>query len=847
MRLVLMIVFIITLIFLVFGQSQEMVLTDSLYRLYHLTGDHQSIQLTDTPFSATYYSATLENDLVGYKDFTPVPDHNDGFLQNLYLYRSTFRQIILLEQQADQVGLPAFSANYIAYFKNKTLRIIDRQTLNPVIDCPINEFANVIAFEPGQEDYLAWTNYHGQAVIYNWLTREEKIMVLPSQREGYQVIWSPQGDYILIPTVDGSLVLMSTRSLAQPKLIQGSSAYWTEPDCFQYLQIIYNQEMQPVKSLLMEYKLAEARSRILQEFQFPVIHKIEALPGRRLLMYDGNHQAYIQTTAISNRLDRIDLSVSNPVKIDQPTIQHLNRTTFDENEIRIAEFDSIYFNQVYDTNPSKPNIGPGCCGAAASIMGLMYYKILPPWPINCYSPYSHVSPYGKYITEIYSLNGVVYDIAYTRQGDVGYGMYGWIYRNSLEDTKGHMRDLLRNHGLNSETDWNPTFEKLREEVEKECPTVVLNLLTTSGHYITSVGYVVDKKIGIYNDPYGNRNLATYLNYQGRMIKYDWPGQNNGYANLNTVPCLIYMRPGIDYCVYNSLRYTTDSLYLPFTIKNTGVKPTLGGAKVNFSFGIDKTTDTLINYYLEVPSMKEMEAIDTIFGIALDSLRFSQRFFIKATLIPDSSKDEILTSNDKILKKFNLKQDQIVPASIFPAPDTTILETTFQIKLKFTSADNLLPDSTHFFFDSKEMTDSCYLTSAYIRCTIHACVAGPHEVSVRLLKSTGYIEKLNWKFYVSSTGITDEHKEITLTDWQAGSIYPNPANQILNVPIRSVDHRILRISVYSIQGRRMMDRTMAINSGQQNLQLTSSNLSSGIYLVKINDNDREIIRKVTVLK
>ncbi|MBP7461191.1 MAG: T9SS type A sorting domain-containing protein, partial [Candidatus Delongbacteria bacterium] len=690
----------------------------------------------------------------------------------------------------------------------------------------------------------------GQVVIYNWQTGQRMQLNTPSGREGYQPIWSPDGSHLLVPTVEGSLALINPAKPSSSTLMPGISPYWTGSDCFRYLEIKYDPEMRPVQSRLMEYRLGQSQSRIIQEYSDPMILKIRPTRNHEMLMIDTDHGCYLESRENPTRLNRVIINPAFVRSISESSLRpSIRKTVHDSNDVFIAEFDSIYFNQVYDINPIKSGIGSGCCGAASSIMGLIYYKVLTPWPTTCNSPYTHVSPYGNYITEIYRLNGVDYNISYNRNGTVGYGMYGWIYRNYLEDTKGHMRNLIRNHGLNSDTDWSPTFEKLIHEVDNRCPTVVLNLLTTSGHYILSVGYVKDKKIGIYNDPYGNRNLESYLNYESsRMVKYDWPGQNNGYANLNTAACLIYMRPGIDYCVYNSLRYTKDSLYIPFTIKNAGVLPTLGGAKVTFSFGFDKTTDTLIRYALEIPHLGEMEAVDTIFGLGLDSLQMTQRMFIKADLVTDSSRDKILTTNDKILKKFNLKQDQIVPVSIFPAPDTTILMTTFQIKLKFVTSDSLLPDSTQFIFDGQDLSDSCYLTSSYIRCTVRNLEFGPHQVSVRLLKQSGYIEKLNWSFTVSATGVEEDDQLESLRTWRLEApIYPNPANHEIFIPIRSNGVRSMVISLYTIQGQKIMEQSMETANGIQHLKLNTDDLASGIYLVRIKDPDRTLIRKVTIIK
>ena len=59
------------------------------------------------------------------------------------------------------------------------------------------------------------------------------------------------------------------------------------------------------------------------------------------------------------------------------------------------------------------------------------------------------------------------------------------------------------------------------------------MLTTSGHYIVTIGYFNSQYTAFFNDPYGNKN-SGYMNYNGHGVYYDWPGYNNGYSNLNTV-------------------------------------------------------------------------------------------------------------------------------------------------------------------------------------------------------------------------------------------------------------------------------------------------------------------------
>jgi hypothetical protein len=175
-------------------------------------------------------------------------------------------------------------------------------------------------------------------------------------------------------------------------------------------------------------------------------------------------------------------------------------------------------------------------------MAINYYNVLGYWDVTCSGPYPHVSHYGRYVSDIYTFNGVTYDIrGKDPNNQWAYGGYGYIIQNNWADTKGHMRDYIINHGLISSVDWSPTWSKLQAELNSGDPFVLLNSLTTAGHYIVTIGYDADRHTAIFNDPYGNKNTPGYPSYDGAGAAYDWPGYNNGFQNLNTVHCFIYCR------------------------------------------------------------------------------------------------------------------------------------------------------------------------------------------------------------------------------------------------------------------------------------------------------------------
>jgi autotransporter-associated beta strand protein len=205
-----------------------------------------------------------------------------------------------------------------------------------------------------------------------------------------------------------------------------------------------------------------------------------------------------------------------------------------------------YVNQVYDTDPDFPG-GGSCCNATATIMAIQYFNRLPPHPITCTQGGTHTSYYGFYITGKYSYNGKVFDTASSAAWGTDlegyYGGFGMFLKDDPGTSLGRSQQLelwITRHGLTSDTDDSATFAKAKTEINSNYPIVVLNSLTTAGHYITCIGYISGQYSLIFNDPYGNKNVS-YPGKAGAGAIYDWPGYDNGYQNLNSVGRYIYAR------------------------------------------------------------------------------------------------------------------------------------------------------------------------------------------------------------------------------------------------------------------------------------------------------------------
>ena len=91
-----------------------------------------------------------------------------------------------------------------------------------------------------------------------------------------------------------------------------------------------------------------------------------------------------------------------------------------------------------------------------------------------------------------------------------------------------------------------------------------------------------------------------------------------------------------------------------------------------------------------------------------------------------------------------------------------------------------------------------------------------------------------------TEFVEEALSISEFDINNFQLFPNPANDVLNIKLNAITNATL--SIYDIQGKLVLDR---IISQEQNLELNVSDLQSGMYFVKLNTATRSIVKKLII--
>ncbi|MCK4662264.1 MAG: T9SS type A sorting domain-containing protein [Bacteroidales bacterium] len=104
----------------------------------------------------------------------------------------------------------------------------------------------------------------------------------------------------------------------------------------------------------------------------------------------------------------------------------------------------------------------------------------------------------------------------------------------------------------------------------------------------------------------------------------------------------------------------------------------------------------------------------------------------------------------------------------------------------------------------------------------------------------YITSIGFLFYASGIPILID--ELNFNN-QSISIFPNPTNEIINIEIKSQKIKLFNAEIYNIQGKLIFMKQYKSNS----INIDISDLSKGIYLLKLKDENGSIIKTKKIVK
>ncbi|NLX20687.1 MAG: hypothetical protein GXY55_03310, partial [Phycisphaerae bacterium] len=522
--------------------------------------DNTLLEIVDAPSSGYAFNWSSDGEWLGFKLLIPTGQDTMP-LQMPMVFHVATQELIPLCPATARAGVPSFAADgRIAFTVDQELRIVNSSG-DTLQTYPLGNYANLAPISPDGTK-VAFNGTDEQIWILDLASGKQKAVT--NQEESYHTpVWSPDSSKVIVHTIFGHLHIIDVENRQLHDLGEGCSPSWAPDSTTILFCKLERIEGMGIRSadLWQSNDDGTAQAKLTDGSGVQPVAARISVDGGKIALVSVNEGLLYQASLAQPEMDAesgkatqgsgyrlgaaseigVDGAFAQKVESAKAIVSAQNATPTEPiTTAQIVVSGSVpYIHQVYDTPDDF--CGGWACNATAAMMAIGYYQILPHWDVTCSTPYSHVSHYGRYISQVYSHNGYTYNIGSADAcGDAGYGGYGYIVRNDWADTRGYMRDYFIQHGLGSSVDWSPTFSKLRSEIDAQHPFVFLVNITSSGHYITAIGYFDNQYTVIFNDPYGNKN-SGYMNYSGTRVCYDWPGYNNGYANLVGVVCYIYAR------------------------------------------------------------------------------------------------------------------------------------------------------------------------------------------------------------------------------------------------------------------------------------------------------------------
>lgn len=757
----------------------------------------------------------------------------DNGLQVPVLYDLKKNEIIHLQAPVSQAGQVSFTRDGVAAWSSgRRLNLSDGRS------CDLPAYANLTPVSPD-----------GKWVVSNddsdqlWLTdigSGKHIRVSPALEEAfYNPQWSPDGKSVLFSSVGGTLWVYSLeRGTAHP-LTEGQSAVWKDSSTILFHRI----EVQEGKAVNADLYACD--------IQKGTIENLTKTPDRFEMdpFWDETKQRIIFHTqkdgsiaALSNtKGESILHTLDTPLSVTYyPPVRSSKGAVY---------YEIPYVNQVYDP-PDWFGAGSAACGGTSAVMCLAYYGTITPWPTTASRPYPHESPYGRYICDkYYTILGYYMDrIGYSR-GNYGWGAFGYITQNNWSDTKGYMAEYAWKNGMaNKPVDWTPTRAEVIQQVDERMPFVLLNSLTSSGHYITTIGYENSSATTlIFNDPYGNKNTPGYPSYDGVLARYDWPGYNNGYQNLNETHCFIYFQSDIpqktDIALEN-LSNICDTLITGSMILNeilisnkgdTLFKPTKVKYKL-YDYGVNNLNIDTVFYTEIIKSMFPNSKMHFKHYLQLPDSLVSDTYLFTVEVPVDSVFGEIRLTNNVYQKKVKVIGYPHVYATA-PEMDATINSTTPVLFAKFRETiDKVNTDSVFLSLNGVNINADCSWNTREIRRIAETPLEpGDYTAEVRVRNLAGFESVYTWTFTLTSTALDPEESHPGAFTLRA---YPNPFNPQGLLQVSLTESANIRLDLFDIRGRHVKTLEDGLHTAGiheihwDGTDMQGHTVTSGVYIARL---------------
>ena len=465
--------------------------------------------------SGRYFTLSPDGTTLGYKQINP-----NGSQQAIVMNINNGKKISLNSAE-ELCGTPDISATgKIAYSSGNYLIFGDSLYLGFHV--------NLIKISPNGK-YIAFADNNEQICIVNTITKETSV-ISEENKAAFYPKWSPESDKLVYSS--GNYIFVYNTLNEETSIIKNASA----PSWFNNDYILFQQNNVNIDKFEFygsDICIAKHDGSIKTQLT-NTANRCEMNPisdGNSIYFHTYNHKQIIKA----------DFSLESGITNETIIIEHPETLPIEFKDINVKADRSIvylgpvpYVHQKYDT-PSWHN-GSGSCAPTTCAMAFAYYNLLPPWNVSVDHGYSwdpHTNPYGSYVADKYRFNEFYYEIYEAAYSTDAWGGYGFMWDGSYSPNS-RQRTYITQHYLTSNQLWTSscTFNYTKDEIDLNYVHPICSYITHSGHLTLAIGYVENQHTLIFNDPWGNKNTTGYPSYDGEDAYYDWPGYNNGYANLD---------------------------------------------------------------------------------------------------------------------------------------------------------------------------------------------------------------------------------------------------------------------------------------------------------------------------
>ncbi|MGE5363942.1 MAG: Ig-like domain-containing protein [Bacteroidota bacterium] len=504
------------------------VCTNEFSSALYLIKNGEMKEIIAAPGCGRYFTFSPDKKLVGFKYIDPATR-----LQSPAVIKLQSLQIEKLWTASELCGQPSFANDGTVVFTVGNQLIFSKGSDTKQFDLGL--YSNRTPVSPDGKYVI----YNNDDQLWKFEPATGRRELLTDNKAGYgDAQWSFDGSKISFQSIDARILVRDLNSSKTVVVSKGENAVWA-PDANRLVFHWRDIDMTNFNLNNSDVYLYDAASGKLSNVtNTPDKFEMDASFSGSDVVYHTFGEREILKASNAAR----SVIFKSAVPVDIPAFKELEaEKTVSAAASDTKEWDYVHIHQVFHTGTNdlwySSGEGHRCCGATSSMQALASYKILPPDPIYSYG-YNVYSPYGKYITDPYTYNGITYS---GYNGSWPSGIHGLFWNTGSPYS--NIVQFLNNHGITSSMNEWVTWTAAMTEINMGYPYIVCSTGLTGGHIVMIVKQYGAGHTVYVNDPYGDKNPSGYdhSKIDGKNAIYDWSDANTGHQKITPLPWAVNAR------------------------------------------------------------------------------------------------------------------------------------------------------------------------------------------------------------------------------------------------------------------------------------------------------------------